>query len=297
MNAVYAFDQDGMNFQEVYKYGVTATGICPAHSNVISGQIAVFKTYGRNPYEMLVKESVAVAASVTQAVKGPYAGRNLAPMTKMGTFSMIKTALKKAEDYDATKGYDAKSHALLPVIKGEKPLFINCGTKAEMDAVSLLMKEFPNVKVVLTGAFGISKNFENIKNHKMPVIMGDLTDAMSPVSANTAFEDVKELIEDGAEIAFSSCGDRPASGKESLLWNGILWYKNGIDAETVLKGLTYMPAKLLGVSDKIGSIEVGKDADIAIWSNNPIKTYCAQLEAVYIKGENILEKERYATCW
>ena len=297
MNAVFAMDHDGMNFQRVYEYGVTAAGICPAPSNVLAGQAAVFKTYGRHPYAMLVKEAAAMIASVTPAVKGPYASRNMAPMTRMGAFSLLKEALKKAENYDDTKGYDPKCEALLPVLEGSMPLFVNCGTKAEMQGVVLLMKEFPKVRLVLTGAFGLLKDFEAVKSHQVAVVMGDLTDAMDTVNASVAFDDIKELIAGGADIAFASCGDGFASGKESLLWNGILWYKNGIDSETVLKCLTYIPAKILGVDDKIGSIEVGKEADIALWSANPIETYAARLEAVYSKGENLLTKERCVSCW
>lgn len=297
MNAVYAMDQDGMNFQQVYLYGVTAAGICPAPTNVLAGRAAVFKTYGKHPYQMLVKECAAMIGSVTPAVKGPYGPRNLAPMTKMGAFSLLKEALKKAQTYDKDKGYDAKSEALVPVVSGRLPLFVNCATRAEINAVLLLMQEFPHVKLVLTGAYGLTKELEAVRSGRVSVIMGDMTDAMSETNAHIAYDDVAALIGGGSNIAFSSCGDRCASGKESLLWNGILWYKNGVDVQTVLTGLTYMPAKILGVDDRIGSIAVGKDADIVVWSANPIETYAAQVEAVFLQGENLLTKEKHTSCW
>jgi len=105
------------------------------------------------------------------------------------------------------------------------------------------------------------------------------------------------MLENGAVIACSSCGDHSASGKESLLWNGIQWYKHGIDANQVLKAMTSTPAKLLGVEQWTGSLAEGKNADLVVWSDNPIRSYRAQLKAVYIKGENLLEKERYSSCW
>lgn len=88
-----------------------------------------------------------------------------------------------------------------------------------------------------------------------------------------------------------------SSGKESLLWNAILCHKNGIDSEQVLKMTTSIPAKILGIDDKVGSIEVGKDADIVIWSNNPIETYAAKVEATFINGKNILNARRVDSCW
>lgn len=61
--------------------------------------------------------------------------------------------------------------------------------------------------------------------------------------------------------------------------------------------ITSVPAKILGVDDKVGSIEIGKDADIVIWSDNPIKTYRAKVEATFINGENILNARRVNSCW
>ncbi|MBP1581858.1 MAG: amidohydrolase family protein [Oscillospiraceae bacterium] len=297
LNVVHSLDHDGMNFQELYKYGVTATGMTPSLSNVLTGKAAVSYTYGRNPYEMLLKQEVAEIASVTSATKGPYGSKDRMPMTKMGTFWLLREAFLKAQSYDKEKGHDAKCEALLPVLDGTTPLFVNCATRSEMKAIIHLLKEFPNVKPVLTGAYGLDESFEEVASGEIPVIMGDLTDGFSPNIANVDTEAVKALMAKGATVAFSCCGNRPAGGKEVLLWNGIMWYKHGVCANEVLKGLTSTPAKLLGVDDMTGSLEVGKNADLVVWSNNPIKSYNSQVKAVYIKGENLLKKERYASCW
>lgn len=297
MNAVFAFDQDGMNFQEIYRYGVTASGISPMPSNVLAGKAAVFYSYGRNPYKMLLKEEAAQIASVSGASKKLYGPQNKMPMTRMGTFSLLKEALVKAQQYDKAKGYDAKREALLPVLHGQVPLFVNCATKAEMKGILHMLQEFPQVKPVLTGAFCLDTSFTQVADGQVPVILGDLTDAFSPYGKLVDFEAVKELLNQGAVIACSSCGDSSASGKESLLWNGIQWYKHGIEANLVLQAMTSTPARLLGVDRMTGSLEVGKNADIVVWTGNPIRSYRAGVKAVYIKGENILEKERYASCW
>ena len=297
MNAVYAFDQDGMNFQEIYRYGVTASGISPAPSNVLAGKAAVFYSYGRHPYQMLLKEGAAQIASVSAATKKPYASKNRMPMTRMGSFWLLREALLKAKEYQPEKGYDAKADALLPVLNGEMPLFVNCAAKAEMKGVLHLMKEFAQVKLVLTGAFLLDESFNEVADGSVSVILGDATDAFSPYGEQIDFSVVKRMLENGAVIACSSCGDHSASGKESLLWNGIQWYKHGIDANQVLKAMTSTPAKLLGVEQWTGSLAEGKNADLVVWSDNPIRSYRAQLKAVYIKGENLLEKERYSSCW
>lgn len=298
MNVVYSFDQDSMLFQRVFEYGVTSAGITPSTSNVLGGYAAVFKTYGEHPYEMLVKEKVGMVASITPETKKVYGSRNTCPMTRMGAFSLLKEAITKALSYkkDENKDYDSKSDALQKLINGEVPLLINCNTKSEIDAIELALRDFP-IDIVFTGAFGINENTGKIIKNKFSVILGDLTSAMSSVNSNVDFEGIKKLIENGVDIAISSCGDNGSSGKESLLWNAILCYKYGLKSDDVLRMITSIPAKILGVDNRIGSIEVDKDADIVIWTGNPIETYNARVEATFINGENILNSRRVESCW
>lgn len=299
MDVVYSFDQDNMMFQRVFEYGVTSAGITPSTENVIGGNAAVFKTYGDHPYKMLVKDKVAMISSITSETKKIYGAKNLTPMTKMGAFSLLIEALRKAVEYKKPKEdkeYNANCEALQKVLNKEIPLFINCATKSEMDAVEIALKDF-DIDIVFTGAFGIHKDITKILNRKASIILGDLTSAMSYKNSKVDFSTIKQLIKDGMDIAISSCGDDIASGKESLLWNAILYYKNGIDSEDVLKMITSIPSKMLGVDNRIGSIEIGKDADLSIWSDNPIEKYTGKVEAVYINGENILNSRRVASCW
>jgi imidazolonepropionase-like amidohydrolase len=82
-----------------------------------------------------------------------------------------------------------------------------------------------------------------------------------------------------------------------LLWNAILAHKYGLDSEEVLKMITSIPAKILKVDDKIGTLEEGKEADLSIWTDNPIKRYDAKIEKVYLNGEDILKARRDKSCW
>ena len=298
LSVVYSFDQDNMNFQEQWLYGVTSVGVVPKPSNVLGGQMAVFKTYGRSPYAMLVRERAAMIASVSTAPREKYGPRNVAPMTRMGAVSLLVSALKKAEKHRETSDYDPKSEALLPVLRGEMPLFVNAQTRAQMDAVELALREFPDVKLVFTGAFSLDEKRESVRSGRCAALLGDLTEAMSPVNYDVDYHSVCRLAEGGARLGICCCGDSFSGGRESLLWNGIQWHKNGMPSERVLALMTSAPAELLGVGDKIGSIEPGRHADFSIWSANPIETYLARLEAVFLQGENLLtKKEARKSCW
>ena len=301
MNVVYAFDQDGMNFQRVYTYGVTSACVAPSPKNMLRGQAAVFKTRGHSPYEMLVKEGVAMTASVTKAVKDNYGKRSglpMAPMTRMGIFSLLTGKLEKAKRYDQAKdGYDAGCIALKKVLSGEMPLFINCATRAEINSVFNALKPYDGIRIVLTGAFGLDADMPQIKDGSIPVIMGDHTEAYNNANYVTEFDRIIPLMEAGLPIAISCCGDDTASGRESLLWNALLWRRRGLSAEKALECISYIPAKILGVEDRIGSIEQGKDADITIWSKNPFESYEARIIHALISGKDAFRKEETPSCW
>lgn len=298
MNVVYAFDQDGMNFQRVYTYGVTCAGIAPAPHNVLSGQAGVFKTYGRSPCAMLVRERAAMIASVTRGVKKTYEKRFVAPMTRMGIFSLLIGQLEKAKRYDPDKdGYDAKCEAMREVLCARQPLFVNCATSAEIDAVFAALAPYPDVRLVLTGAYGLDPAKWGCARDGVMAVMGDHTEAINPSTNLTQFEGIIPLMEAGAKIAIGCCGDGMTSGRESLLWNAILFHRRGLSAEKAIESITSVPAEILGVADRVGAIAPGMDADVTIWSAHPIETYRARILNAFISGEDVLKKEAYPSCW
>ena len=98
----------------------------------------------------------------------------------------------------------------------------------------------------------------------------------------------KELVENGNRIAFTNTCKGDSEGREVFIWSAIEVYRAGIDAEDVVKMMTIQPAEMLGVADQIGSIEVGKDADITIYSDHPVKSYAAHVQFCMINGKVVL---------
>lgn len=293
LNSIYAFDHDAMNFQGVYEYGVTSFGFSPSIHNVIGGKSCVFKTYGHNPYNMLIKEDAAMIASVSSSVKSIYRDKKMNPTTKLGIYALLKQALINAQNYNSDDEYNSKSAELKRVTDKKLQLFINCTTKADIDSIGSLLREF-DLDVVLTGAFGITDS-SDYKFKK--IVLGNLTDSMLTHNYNMDIAAIKNMAKNEVLFSISSCGDSDGGGKETLLWNGILYYQRGIDAEEVVKMLTLNPALILGVEDRVGSIEAGKDADIVIWSNNPILTFDAKVLHSFISGQDIMKVKRRTSCW
>ena len=132
---------------------------------------------------------------------------------------------------------------------------------------------------------------ESLLDKDCGLILGDLTDGFNKYNAAVNYAALFSLIEAGKPVALSAFGDAVSPGREILMWNahGLMAQARRLGAdlssEDVLKMLTSVPAQLLGVEDRIGSLTEGKDADIVIWSGNPLETFRALPEIVVISGE------------
>ena len=225
--------------------------------------------------------------SVDEKVKQTYGPRNSAPMTKMGIFSALRELIAKCGSEKEEDRKDPKVQAFKPVLEGKLPLILSCNTKAEADAVLKLFENKP-VKLVLANMYQLD---ESLLDKDCGLILGDLTDGFNKYNAAVNYAALFSLIEAGKPVALSAFGDAVSPGREILMWNahGLMAQARRLGAslssEDVLKMLTSVPAQLLGVEDRIGSLTEGKDADIVIWSGNPLETFRALPEIVVISGE------------
>lgn len=292
-----AFDHDGMNFQRVYRYGVTAAGIAPLPGNVLAGQAAVFKTHGRSAAKMLVRQRAAMVGSVSRRVKEAYASRKIRPMTRMGIFFLLEDALRKASRYVPGKdSWDAQSEALRPVLEGKEALFINAITRGEIESLFSLLAPYPQIRLILTGAYSLTEADLSAREH-LAVIFGDMTERFNPSADITDIARIVSLMETGAPIAIGCAGDNITSGKESLLWNTLFWRRHGLSAEKCLRGITRLPAELLGVDNRLGQIAPGYDADFSLWTGNPLDRFDARLTHCFINGEDVTNAVDTHSVW
>ena len=295
LDVYYAFDPESMMYQELWGYGITAAGVAPSSNNILGGSTAVFKAYGKTAEAMCVKAPAALKGSVDEKVKQTYGPRNIAPMTKMGIFSALRELIAKCRSDKAEDQKDLKVQAFRPVLEGRLPLILNCNTKAEADAVLSLFEKEP-VQLILANMYQLD---ESLMEKACGLILGDLTDGFNRYNAAVDYKALFDLIKAGKPVALSAFGDAVSPGREILMWNahGLLAQARRLGAEItsedVLKMLTSVPAQLLGVADRIGSLTEGKDADVVIWSGNPLETFRALPETVMISGE-IVKGEKAA---
>lgn len=288
MNIKYAFNPEEMELQTLYKRGVTSIGAIPGNSNIVGGQMAVFKTYGISPKKMLVKECVGLKCSVVGNIVETYGEKDMFPQTKMGIFNALKRILREAQEYmdkgEKVEKKDEKNEIFGRVLTKEIPLFVAANTKQEIQSLIDVTKDY-DIELVIYSGYQSDRCIEDIKLAGASLILGNLLDSSTQIYNDTEISKIKELIDDGVLVGISSSSSRALGDRETFLWNAIELYKAGIDSEKVVEIVTLNHAKLLGVADKIGSIEEGKEADIVIYTKNPIEYYDARITQTFIRGD------------
>ncbi|MDD4781525.1 MAG: amidohydrolase family protein [Tissierellia bacterium] len=181
------------------------------------------------------------------------------------------------------------------VLNKEVPLFITAKTKAEINALINIVKDY-DINLVLCNAYQAEKCIESIKEVNASVIMGEQIYLSKNVYNNIDLSKLVEMKTGNNAIGFTVTGDYGPSGKVKYLWNVARLYQSGIDSEEVVKMMTYYPAKMLGIDNIIGTIEAGKDADITIYSNNPIKYYDARNKYTIIQGKIVYKEGGCEKC-
>ena len=278
---------DGINpfdrcFKEAVACGVTTAVTGPGSANVVGGTFVAMKLYGRSMDEMILKFPVAMKAAFGENPKRVY-GDKATPATRMAIAAILRKALAGALDY-AKKIENAKDdpskmperdlgkEALLPVIRREIPLKIHCHRADDILTAIRIAKEF-NVRFTLdhcTEGYLIPDLLkETIEETGAGIIIGPLlTDRSKIELRNVSFSAPKELYDAGIDFAMMT--DHPVIPEQYLPVCAALAVREGLPEDAALRSITINAARITGIDDRVGSLEVGKDADIAVFSGHPL---------------------------
>lgn len=286
MNLKYSIDPDEVNAQEFYKSGITAIGLAPTNVNVMGGQIAVCKTAPRRMGKRLVKERAGLKCSVTSAVKRVYGEAHRLPMTKMGIFHLFQESLRKARSTPENERTEGQRTIIDVFDRQSMQVFCAASSKNEIDGILHLMRD-EKVQLNLVDGFCFADSVRELKEQKTGLILGNVNE-MSQIAKNGMdISKLTELVENGNRIAFTNSNGGFSEGREVFLWSAIEAYRAGVPAEEVVKMMSLYPAEMLGVSDRIGTLETGKDADLSIFTAHPVTTYAARVKHSIVNGEVI----------
>lgn len=287
---------DGINPQDetlqlALEGGVTCVGTGPGSSNVLGGMFVAMKPFGHRIDDMIVKFPVAMKCAFGENPKRCYKDKN--NYSRMSTASKLREMLFKAREYQAKldaaaedpskkPAYDMKLEALLPVLRREIPLKAHAHRADDIFTAIRIAKEF-GIKMTMDHCSEGHLVAEELAKEGFPAIVGpDLTSRNKIEVQNMSFKTAGVLNRAGVMVAITT--DHPVSQIQTLPLCAGLAVKAGLPMEEGFRAITIYPAKICGVADRIGSLEVGKDADIAIFDGNPMEIFTRTLYTI-INGE------------
>lgn len=293
---------DGINaldkgFSEALDYGVTTVVTGPGSANAISGQSAAVKTFGCCVDDMVIVPHLAMKMALGENPKNTYSGRSQAPCTRMTTAALIREELFRAkrylddikrlesdpEEFDEPE-YDAKSEALLPVLKGEMSVHIHAHRVDDIFTAARIIREFSMRGVIIhaTEAHIVAERFAK---EGIPVVCGPIMGTRSkPELAGFSRAGAALLSQSGVKTAL--CTDHPEMPQEFLMLSAAIAKSEGMSREEALRAITVTAAEIAGLSERLGSLEKGKDADIVIYKNDPISGLEKPV-AVFLNGKRV----------
>lgn len=287
IDAVNAMDPA---FHDAIKAGITSVMTGPGSSNVVGGQFVFMKTQGRCVDNMAILNPAAMKAALGENPKTTYGEQGNCPATRMGEAALLRRTLLEAVQYqkDKERGRldreDFEKEPWMPVLQRVIPMKVHAHRADDILTAIRIAKEF-NIDITIDHGTEAHLIVDEIKASGFPVIVGtDLTSRSKLEVQNMNFKTNKILAEAGVLIAVTT--DHPVALIQYLPLCAGLAVKEGLPMEEGLKAITINPAKICRVEQRVGSLEAGKDADIAIFTGNPMEVFTKTLYTI-IDGEII----------
>jgi len=296
LRAIDAINPMDVCFKDAVDAGITTVATGPGSANVIGGQFAIIKTHGNSIDNMIVNECLAMKVAFGENPKRVYHSQKKSPSTRMATAAILREQLIKAKMYiekqnkaletpDKGPEFDIKMEALAKVIKKEIPLKAHAHRADDILTALRIAKEF-DVDITLEhcteGHLIVDYLKEGIQKG---IILGPALSNRSKVELqNLTFETPGILSKAGLKVAIMT--DHPVIPLQYLPVCAGLAARAGMEEEEALKAITINAAEVLGIADKLGSLEVGKDADIVMYSGHPFDLR-SKVELVMVNGKII----------
>ena len=297
LRAIDAINPRDEAFAEAIAGGVTTAVTGPGSANVLGGSFVAMKLYGDCVDDMIVKFPAAMKIAFGENPKGCY-GQNgkKAPVTRMAIASLLREQLFKAKKYAADvaaaerdtskeRPFDMKLEALLPVIRKEIPLKTHAHRADDIFTALRIAKEF-DVNITLDHVTEGHLIVDHLVKAGKPVLVGPSLGSKSKVELREkSFATAGILDKAGLEVCIIT--DAPVIPLNYLPLCAGLAVKAGMKEESAWRAITINPAHVVGIADRVGSLEVGKDADIAIFEGNPLRDIQCKTKAVFVNGKQV----------
>src|SRR5215469_7668804 len=298
VRAIDAINPADLGFRDAVGGGVLAVNVNPGSGNPIGGQTCALKCWGRTVDEMLLRAPAGLKSALGENPKRVYGEQKKTPSTRLGTAAVIRGALVDAANYlrrieaEAAKpeaerkpvDRDLKLEALGLVLRRQIPWRQHCH-RADDIATAIRIADEVGYNLVIDHGTEAHLLADILAARDIPVVIGPLLTSRSKVELrNRSLANPGRLAAAGVTIAITT--DHPVVPVNFLVHQASLAVKDGLDRETALRALTINPARIAGIDDRLGSIEPGKDADLVIWSGDPLDVL-SRAERAFIGGDEV----------
>jgi imidazolonepropionase-like amidohydrolase len=289
---------DRNQFRKALAEGVTTVIARPGSSNVIGGQSAVLKLRGGTVDQMVARFPADMKMALGR--KGGYASKNQMPTTKMGAAFLVRQAMLDAAEYDkAHQKYDKektgkpdatppardlKKEAMRMVLKGELPVHIHASPVDDIMTAVRLSEEFRFSMLSIGHGDEAWKIADLLAARKVAVVVGP--NMVVYDDENRSVNLAKRLIDKGVEVSMMT--DADVVQAPFLRYQAAVAIRHGLDPGKALEAITINPARLARLADRIGSIEVGKDADLVVFDGDPFDIQTHVLK-VFVDGLQVFD--------
>ncbi|MBR7179642.1 MAG: amidohydrolase [Oscillospiraceae bacterium] len=287
IDSIWPMDE---SFELARKGGVTTCCTGPGSANVLGGTFAAIKTYGKRVDDMIVKDPIAMKCAFGENPKRFYGHQGKkAPMTRMGTAALLRETLYKAKNYmeekDAGKEpkFDMKLEALLPVMRGELPLKAHAHRSDDIFTSIRIAREF-GLKLTLDHCTDGAVIADDLAKEGYPAFVGPSFGSKSKIELSSkSFAAPGALHQAGVKVSIIT--DSPVIPQQYLAMCAGCAVRAGLPMEEGWKAITINPAESIGIADRVGSLEPGKDGDVVIWSEDPLMNVGAAALCTVIDGK------------
>ena len=300
LRAIDAYNAREPLIEWLQTFGVTTIHSGHGPGEIVSGQTLIAKTTGDTVAEAVINPAAMVAATMGEgAVMSAGNGRK-SPGTRAKVASMLRTELTKArayaeklaaaEDDDEKEppARDLRLEILASVIRRDTPLLVTVHRHNDIMTALRIADEF-EIRIILDGASEAYLLIDEIRAAGVPVILHPAMARAGGERENLSFTTAAKLVDAGIPVAFQSGYEGYVPKTRNVLFEAAVTLAHGMSFEQALAAITIDAATILGIDDRVGSIEVGKDGDLALYDGDPFE-YTSHAIGTVINGVHVSDR-------
>lgn len=290
--ALDAINPMEIGFDDAICGGVTAVNVNPGSGNPIGGLTVALRTHGRVVDDMVLREPSGLKAALGENPKRVYGEQKKTPSTRLGTAYTIRQAFATARAWmqkdPSDRDPDLVSQALSRVLAREIP-WRQHSHRADDIATALRIAQEFDFELVLDHGTESYLIADRVAAAGVPVLYGPLIVSRSKVEVRHRTPAAPGILA-RAGVKVSIITDHPVVPIDFLATQASLAVREGMDHDEALRAITLNPAEVMGVADRVGSIEQGKDADLVLWEGDPLDVRNRTLR-VWQAGREVMHRD------